>query len=197
MNSAGHDLIGSLSRLEGLDDFLSENSCDIIISELRISNTDLFDTCQSILEKHSRAKLIVYSYDENPTHVARASAMDVWDYVPKRYSVQRLIQSCESILMGKRPTDSLIGLTKQFLIHPHKPPESITVPLTRREYQVLIHLSLGLSNRDIGKSLSISLETVKEHVQNILRKLQINDRTAAAIWSLRNGVPTLRFDTIG
>jgi DNA-binding NarL/FixJ family response regulator len=51
-----------------------------------------------------------------------------------------------------------------------------------------------LSNRDISKSLSISLETVKEHVQNVLRKLKISDRTAAAIWSLRNGVPTLNFD---
>jgi DNA-binding NarL/FixJ family response regulator len=67
--------------------------------------------------------------------------------------------------------------------------------LTKREYQVLIHLSLGLSNREISKSLSISLDTVKEHVQNILRKLKINDRTAAAIWSLKNGIPTLSFDT--
>ena len=197
MVSAGHGLIGTLNRLDGLDAFLSENPCDVIISELRVASTDLFDACQSVLEKHSGSKLIVYSYDENPTHVARACAMDVWDYIPKRYSVQRLVQSCGSIATGQRPLDSLIVVTKQFLLHPHKPPESLTVPLTRREYQILIHLSLGLSNRDISKSLSISLETVKEHVQNVLRKLQINDRTAAAIWSLRNGVPTLRFDTIG
>ncbi|MFN9508735.1 MAG: LuxR C-terminal-related transcriptional regulator [Planctomycetota bacterium] len=46
----------------------------------------------------------------------------------------------------------------------------------------------------MSKSLCISLETAKEHVQNILRKLKINDRTAAAIWSLKNGIPTLNLD---
>ena len=46
----------------------------------------------------------------------------------------------------------------------------------------------GLSNREIGKSLSISVETVKEHVQNILRKLQVNDRTQAAVWAVKRGL---------
>jgi DNA-binding NarL/FixJ family response regulator len=54
--------------------------------------------------------------------------------------------------------------------------------------QVLRHVALGLSNREIGKSLSISVETVKEHVQNILRKLQVNDRTQAAVWAVKRGL---------
>ena len=45
---------------------------------------------------------------------------------------------------------------------------------------------MGLKNREIGKSLEISVETVKEHVQNILRKLDVNDRTQAAVWAIRN-----------
>ena len=59
-------------------------------------------------------------------------------------------------------------------------------PLTNRETQVLRHVSMGLKNREIGKSLGISVETVKEHVQNILRKLDVNDRTQAAVWAIRN-----------
>jgi DNA-binding NarL/FixJ family response regulator len=58
-------------------------------------------------------------------------------------------------------------------------------PLTSRELQVLRHVGMGLSNREIGKSLEISIETVKEHVQNILRKLDVNDRTQAAVWAVR------------
>ncbi len=49
--------------------------------------------------------------------------------------------------------------------------DSKDVPLTNRELQVLRHIALGLSNKEIGNSLDISVETVKEHVQNILRKL--------------------------
>ena len=50
---------------------------------------------------------------------------------------------------------------------------------------MLRHIALGLSNREIGQSLEISIETVKEHVQNILRKLDVNDRTQAAVWAVR------------
>ena len=59
------------------------------------------------------------------------------------------------------------------------------MPLTRREYQVLRHLAYGLSNREIAKSLGISIETVKEYVQYVLRKLKVGDRTEAAVWAMQ------------
>jgi DNA-binding NarL/FixJ family response regulator len=62
------------------------------------------------------------------------------------------------------------------------------IPLTNRELQVLRHVALGLSNREIGRSLGISIETVKEHVQNILRKLDVTDRTQAAVWAVKKGL---------
>ena len=62
------------------------------------------------------------------------------------------------------------------------------VPLTNRETQVLRHVALGLSNKEIGRSLTISIETVKEHVQNILRKIAVTDRTQAAVWAVRKGL---------
>ncbi len=46
-------------------------------------------------------------------------------------------------------------------------------------------MALGLSNKEIAQALAISIETVKEHVQNILRKLEFKDRTQAAVWAIR------------
>jgi len=60
--------------------------------------------------------------------------------------------------------------------------------LTPRESQVLSHVALGLSNDEIARSLQISVETVKEHVQNWLRKLAVSDRTQAAVWAVQSGV---------
>jgi DNA-binding NarL/FixJ family response regulator len=62
------------------------------------------------------------------------------------------------------------------------------IPLTARETQVLRHMALGLSNKEIAQSLTISVETVKEHVQNVLRKLAVSDRTQAAVWAVRRGI---------
>jgi DNA-binding NarL/FixJ family response regulator len=47
---------------------------------------------------------------------------------------------------------------------------------------------MGLSNKEIADSLAISIETVKEHVQNLLRKLALSDRTQAAVWAIRHGI---------
>jgi DNA-binding NarL/FixJ family response regulator len=64
----------------------------------------------------------------------------------------------------------------------------VDVALTQRETPVLRHLALGLSNKEIGRSLSISIETVKEHVQHLLRKINAADRTQAAVWAVRKGL---------
>jgi DNA-binding NarL/FixJ family response regulator len=49
-------------------------------------------------------------------------------------------------------------------------------------------VAMGLSNQEIADSLAISIETVKEHVQNLLRKLALTDRTQAAVWAIRHGL---------
>jgi DNA-binding NarL/FixJ family response regulator len=61
-------------------------------------------------------------------------------------------------------------------------------PLTARETQVLRHIALGLSNKEIAQSLCISIETVKEHVQHVLRKINATDRTDAAVRAIKSGI---------
>jgi DNA-binding NarL/FixJ family response regulator len=62
------------------------------------------------------------------------------------------------------------------------------VSLTKRESEVLKQLALGLTNKEIAHSLGISYETVKEHVQHILRKIGVSDRTQAAVWAVRKNL---------
>jgi DNA-binding NarL/FixJ family response regulator len=62
------------------------------------------------------------------------------------------------------------------------------VSLTKRESEVLKQLAFGLTNKEIAQSLGISYETVKEHVQHILRKIGVSDRTQAAVWAVRRNL---------
>jgi DNA-binding NarL/FixJ family response regulator len=64
----------------------------------------------------------------------------------------------------------------------------VEVPLTQRESEVLRQLALGLTNKEIALALRISYETVKEHVQHILRKIGVTDRTQAAVWAVRKSL---------
>ena len=60
--------------------------------------------------------------------------------------------------------------------------------LTQRELEVLRHLARGMSNKEIAKSLVLSEKTVKTHVSNILRKLDLADRTQAALYAVKQGL---------
>jgi DNA-binding NarL/FixJ family response regulator len=64
----------------------------------------------------------------------------------------------------------------------------VEVPLTQRESEVLRHLATGLTNKQIADALHVSYETVKEHVQHVLRKIGVTDRTQAAVWAVRKGL---------
>lgn len=64
----------------------------------------------------------------------------------------------------------------------------LDVQLTRREYDVMAKLVEGLTNKQIAQKLDISYETVKEHVQHVLRKIGVTDRTQAAVWAVRNRI---------
>jgi DNA-binding NarL/FixJ family response regulator len=127
------------------------------------------------------------TYD-NPTYVARAVALGASDYVLKGSSRQELISAVTGAAHGESP--SKVGELRRVAgaMATRQNTGDEDVPLTNRETQVLRHMALGLSNKEIGRSLTISIETVKEHVQNILRKIAVSDRTQAAVWAVRKGL---------
>jgi DNA-binding NarL/FixJ family response regulator len=104
-------------------------------------------------------------------------ALGASDYVLKGASRQELISTITGAAQGKSPSNK--GELSRVAGAMSKTPATGSkedIPLTNRETQVLRHVALGLSNKEIGRSLSISIETVKEHVQNILRKIVVTDR---------------------
>ncbi|MFO0011904.1 MAG: LuxR C-terminal-related transcriptional regulator [Planctomycetota bacterium] len=180
---------GGVQSIHQIEPILESQPIDIVISEVRVGKKDLLDYWHERSLAESKTKLIVHTYDENPTHIARASACRAWDYIAKRQPIQRLIQACHSAIHSNRLPDSVMLNAEQFLGSSPSYNGTEAAVLTKRERQILAHLALGLSNREISSSIAISMETVKEHVQNVLRKLKTKDRTAAAVWAIRNGLP--------
>lgn len=161
---------------------------NVVVLESRIGGMDGLGLVGRLRDTVGVRQAIVFSEFDNPTFVARCVAMGVYDYVLKTAGVSSLIQSIRNLEGGIAPApDSLFGRMKLHLGEEPRPVAKLP-EMTTREYQVLRHLGFGLSNREIGNSLGISVETIKEHVQNILRKLNVRDRTAAAVQSVRTGV---------
>ena len=161
---------------------------DIILLDIRMPDGDGLATLEKLRQKTPESKVIMLSTYDNPTYIARAVALGASDYVLKGSSRDDIIATIKACAAGESPSRS--GELKK-IANTMKVKQAIDdddVPLTQRETQVLRHVALGLSNKEIGKSLEISVETVKEHVQNILRKIAVSDRTQAAVWAVRKGL---------
>ncbi len=161
---------------------------DVALLDIRMPGTDGLEALDKIHRQLPNTRVVMLSTYDNPTYVARAVALGASDYVLKGASRHELISTITGAAAGKSPSNKgeLSRVAGAMSKNPVSSKEDI--PLTNRETQVLRHVALGLSNKEIGRSLTISIETVKEHVQNILRKIAVTDRTQAAVWAVRKGL---------
>jgi DNA-binding NarL/FixJ family response regulator len=160
----------------------------VLVMDVMMPNTDGLDALERLRMKLPHLHVVIMSAHDNPTYVARSAALGADAFVMKDAPGEEIVAAVRRAAYGEgSPADTQLSEIKQRLTTRLDPTED-EVPLTKREYQVLRHLAYGLSNREIGRSLSISIETVKEHVQNILRKLDAADRTEVAVWAVRRGL---------
>lgn len=161
---------------------------DVVLLDIRLGDGDGLSALERIRQVRPEAKVVVLSTYDNPTYVARAHALGASDYLLKGLSRDQLVGAVSAAARGEAP--SVFGVMRRVagtMVSTQKP-QGDESALTQRESQVLRHLALGLSNKEIGRSLSISVDTVKEHVQHLLRKIDAADRTQAAVWAVRKGL---------
>lgn len=184
---AGIEIVDQVDSADRIVESVEIHEPAVLVTEVRLGGHDALKTLEQLNLAERRCAVVVFTAYSNPTNIARASALGCHDFLLKTSKVKSLVAAIKNAGEGNAtPNSSLLVQTKTRMRRTSS--NNVESPLTNRESQVLRHVSMGLSNREIGKSLGISVETVKEHVQNILRKLDVNDRTQAAVWALKNGM---------
>jgi len=186
LKNLGEDIkiVGRASAASEIVGLVSRSNPDVLVMESRLGAKDALRNLEEFGAVGSCPPVVVFSGFSEPSNIARASALGCHDYILKSAPVQQLLDALHRAAQGQpTPEASLLNTVRSRMRSNASGPHSA---LTNREMQVLRHVAMGLSNREVGKSLGISVETVKEHVQNILRKLHVNDRTQAAVWAVRN-----------
>jgi DNA-binding NarL/FixJ family response regulator len=161
---------------------------DIVLMDIRMPDGDGLNALGRIKLERPELPVLIFSGFDNPKYVARAVALGASGYVLKGTTKDKLVTAIRRAAGGEMlwMREELRRVTGA-LTMPRQATD-IDVPLTQRESQVLEHLVKGQTNKEIAQSLEISYETVKEHVQHVLRKIGVTDRTQAAVWAVRKGV---------
>ncbi len=151
----------------------------------------LTEAIEEIKHENPNARIVVltsYSDDDKVFAAIKAGALG---YLLKETSTQDLLQAIRDVYHGE---SSLHPAIARKLIRELNRPTTLPPsdePLTDREAEVLILVARGLSNQDIADKLVISERTVRTHVSNIQSKLQLANRTQAALYALKEGLTSL------
>jgi len=168
--------------------FAAKYSPDVVMLDVRMPEIDGIACLGRLRAELPELPVLMFSAYDNPTYIARAVALGAAGYLAKTASQDDLLTAIRRVAGGETiwTREELRRVTGA--LSTPRASVNLEVPLTKREDEVLKQLALGLSNKEIAMALSISYETVKEHVQHILRKVGVSDRTQAAVWAVRKGL---------
>jgi|694.fasta_scaffold31432_6 DNA-binding NarL/FixJ family response regulator len=183
---AGFKVVAQGSDGKDANRLVKQHRPDVLLLFDQMDDQDSFDLATKLKESDPDLKIVMLGVQENTTYMARAASAGVQDYLFEGSTGRQIVDTIRDVAAGKPPSPfssygKVLATMRDRSSHP-------AVELTPRELQVLRHVGYGLSNDEIARSLEISVETIKEHVQNILRKLGVQDRTQAAVWTVKQGL---------
>jgi two-component system response regulator DegU len=174
---------------------------DVVIMDINMPQKNGVEATRELVGKYPDTKIIILSIHDDENYVTHALQTGARGYLLKEMDGNALIEAVKVVAEGgsylhPKVTHNLVNEYRKLAAGvarsggAYVPAVEIRRPLhllTRRECEVLQMLADGKSNRGIGESLFISEKTVKNHVSNILQKMNVNDRTQAVVVAIKNG----------
>lgn len=173
---------------------------DVVIMDINMPNMNGVEATRQLVRTFPDTKVIILSIHDDENYVSHALKTGATGYLLKEMDVESLIEAVKVVAEGgsylhpkvthnlvkefRRLAESEASENKMGKYYEIRRPYHL---LTRRECEVLQLLAEGKSNKKIGETLYISEKTVKNHVSNILQKMNCDDRTQAVIEAIKNG----------
>ncbi len=183
-------VVGEAATGEGAVTQVREQAPDVVVMDLAMPGLGGVEATRLIIDEAPHTSVVVLTVSEEASDVVDAIVAGACGYLLKSASIEELIAGIRAAAAG----DALIspGIAGRLLTHvreqavPASP--SPSTQLSARELDVLKLVAEGKDNAEIAAELFISPKTVKNHISNILMKLQIENRIQAAVYAVRRGI---------
>ena len=161
---------------------------DVLLLDINMPKMNGLEVLKSLKDAKSKVKVLVLTVHNETEYLMKAVEIGINGYVLKDSESAELKKAIFTIYDGENYIQpSLIPALNSKMIEKNED-EIKLESLTRRELQVLKELAVGQFNRDIAKEMEISERTVKNHISSIFKKLDVTDRTQAAVFAIRNNL---------
>ena len=158
---------------------------DVVLMDLSMPGMGGVEATRALLRRRPLTRVVILTSFHDQDRVADALRAGAVGYQLKDSDPRELMSAVRSAAQGHAPLDPRVATA---LLPTATPPVSDSLSL--RERQVLVLLTRGLSNRQIGRELGIAERTVKVHLGHLFRRIEVADRTSAALWARDNLPPS-------
>jgi two-component system NarL family response regulator len=167
-----------------------ETTPDVVLMDVRMPRRGGIDACTAIKDAVPSTKIIMLTISDEEADLYDAIKAGAMGYLLKEISIEEVASAIRAVHGGQSLISPSMAskLLNEFASMIKRTDERQQVPtprLTDREMEVLRLVAKGLNNRDIAKQLYISENTVKNHIRNILEKLQLHSRMEAVVYAVR------------
>lgn len=192
---ADFEVVGVAENLAQLEAVLRQTTPAVILMDIEMPGGDGISATALVRKQAPNTKVVILTGYDNPELIFRALKAGAVGYLLKNARPKVILETLRKVAGGEIFLNP--ELASKFLREFQRDQEMEDVrrlvqSLTPREEQVLRLVATGATNREISQQLFISELTVKMHLASIFRKLQVNDRTKAAILALKVGLGTVR-----
>ncbi len=170
---------------------LNEKLPDILLLDINMPNKNGLEVLQEIRSNEIPIKVMMLTIHNEIDYLLRAIEIGADGYASKNIKFEELKEAIDLIVQGESFIQKeLLPLLNSKIEKKNKELDKIK-SLTKRELEVLNSIASGNSNREIATTLKISERTVKNHIFNIFKKIEVSDRTQAAVFAIRNDLVSL------
>lgn len=173
-------------------EIIKKMQIDAVIMDLGLPGTDGITATKTIKKISPQTSIMILTSHKTPDEVIEAIKAGAMAYCSKEMDLENLALVLYSVLNGAIWFDPSVANYILDIIkngnNKSNSTNSVVYNLTKRELQVLAYIKEGLNNTDISKKLHLSINTIKAHVSSIMQKLEVEDRTQAAIKAISDNI---------
>ncbi len=195
LQEAGLEIVAEAEDGETAVEMVNHHALDLVLLDVGLPGIGGIEACRQIKQQHSDLPVLVLTSRSEKPLIARLIEAGAQGYCLKGIPPESLILAIRSIAAGASWWDQTATTeiraafeTNQATVSPTKTLEPQENPLTKREQEILALVAGGKSNQEIADILYIAPGTVRVHVHAILQKLEVRDRTQAAVLAIKKGL---------
>jgi DNA-binding NarL/FixJ family response regulator len=185
------EVVGEASDGEEAVELVSTLTPDVVLMDIRMPKGSGLDACTAIKDLVPSARIVMLTMSDDEADLYEAIKAGASGYLLKEIPVYEVAEAIRAVYTGQSlispaMAGKLLTEFASMMRDTTEQPTAARAPrLTDRELEVLKLVARGLNNRDIAKELYISENTVKNHIRNILEKLQLHSRMEAVVYAVR------------